>query len=50
MPNRCCADGGWICIGPIEPQFYALFGDYQTGIDEPELARYQRSFNGIKAE
>lgn len=32
------------------PQFYALFGDYQTGIDEPELARYQRSLNGIKAE
>ncbi len=32
------------------PQFYALFGDYQTGIDEPELARYQRSFNGLKAE
>lgn len=32
------------------PQFYALFGDYETGIDEPELARYQRAFNGIKAE
>lgn len=32
------------------PQFYALFGDYQTGLDEPELARYQRSFNGVKAE
>lgn len=32
------------------PQFYALFGDYQTGIDEPELSRYQRSFNGVKAE
>ena len=32
------------------PQFYALFGDYQTGIDEPEFARYQRSFNGVKAE
>ncbi len=32
------------------PQFYALFGDYQTGFDEPLLARYQRSFNGIKAE
>ena len=32
------------------PQFYALFGDYQTGIDEPELARYQRSFNGVKVE
>ncbi|MEH6789566.1 hypothetical protein [Parasphingorhabdus sp.] len=32
------------------PQFYALFGDYETGIDEPQLARYQRAFNGIKAE
>jgi uncharacterized repeat protein (TIGR01451 family) len=32
------------------PQFYALFGDYQTGIDEPILSRYQRSFNGLKAE
>ncbi|MEQ1538978.1 MAG: hypothetical protein ABL928_08635 [Sphingorhabdus sp.] len=32
------------------PQFYALFGDYTTGIDEPELARYQRNFNGVKAE
>jgi len=32
------------------PQFYALFGDYETGIDEPRLARYVRSFNGAKAE
>ncbi|MFK7841700.1 MAG: hypothetical protein AB8B54_05500 [Sphingorhabdus sp.] len=32
------------------PQFYALFGDYETGISEPELARYQRAFNGVKAE
>ncbi|MEH6756496.1 MAG: hypothetical protein V7676_03170 [Parasphingorhabdus sp.] len=32
------------------PQFYALFGDYETGINEPELARYQRAFNGVKAE
>lgn len=32
------------------PQFYALFGDYDTGINEPVLARYVRSFNGIKAE
>jgi uncharacterized repeat protein (TIGR01451 family) len=32
------------------PQFYALFGDYETGIDEPELARYVRAFNGVKAE
>jgi hypothetical protein len=32
------------------PQFYALFGDYETGIDEPELTRYVRAFNGLKAE
>jgi uncharacterized repeat protein (TIGR01451 family) len=32
------------------PQFYALFGDYETGFDEPLLSRYQRSFNGVKAE
>jgi uncharacterized repeat protein (TIGR01451 family) len=32
------------------PQFYALFGDYETGIDEPELTRYVRAFNGVKAE
>jgi hypothetical protein len=32
------------------PQFYALFGDYETGIDEPELSRYVRAFNGVKAE
>jgi uncharacterized repeat protein (TIGR01451 family) len=32
------------------PQFYALFGDYQTDISEPELTRYVRSFNGVKAQ
>ncbi len=32
------------------PQFYALFGDYETNISEPKLTRYVRSFNGIKAE
>jgi uncharacterized repeat protein (TIGR01451 family) len=32
------------------PQFYALFGDFETGIDEPELARYVRAFNGVKAQ
>lgn len=32
------------------PQFYALFGDYDTAIEEPVLARYVRSFNGIKTE
>jgi uncharacterized repeat protein (TIGR01451 family) len=32
------------------PQFYALFGDYETGISETQLTRYNRSFNGLKAE
>ncbi|QCB55101.1 DUF11 domain-containing protein [Sphingopyxis sp. PAMC25046] len=32
------------------PQFYAMFGDIETGIAEPELARYQRALNGGKAE
>ena len=32
------------------PQFYALFGDYDTAIDEPVLTRYVRALNGAKAE
>lgn len=31
-------------------QFYALFGDFQTGLDRNELSRYQRTLNGIKVE
>jgi alpha-methylacyl-CoA racemase len=29
-----CADGGWVSVGSIEPQFYALLLE-KTGIDEP---------------
>jgi uncharacterized repeat protein (TIGR01451 family) len=32
------------------PNFYALFGDYQTAINDPQLTRYQRSMNGLRAE
>ena len=32
------------------PQFYALFGDFETGMIEPQLTRYVRSFNGVKAQ
>lgn len=32
------------------PQFYAMFGDYETNINEPQLARYNRSLNGLRAE
>jgi uncharacterized repeat protein (TIGR01451 family) len=31
-------------------QFYALFGDFQTGLDKSELSRYQRTLNGVKVE
>ena len=31
-------------------QFYALFGDFDTGLSVAELARYQRRFNGLKSE
>ncbi len=32
------------------PNFFAMFGDYQTNINDPQLARYQRSLNGFKAQ
>lgn len=31
-------------------QFYALFGDYTTGLTQTRLSRYSRSLNGFKAE
>jgi len=31
-------------------QFYALFGDYDTGLTLTELSRYSRSLNGFKSE
>jgi alpha-methylacyl-CoA racemase len=33
-----CADGKWVSIGAIEPQFYALLLQ-KTGIDDPEFSR-----------
>ncbi|MDH3374294.1 MAG: OmpA family protein, partial [Gammaproteobacteria bacterium] len=31
-------------------EFYALFGDYHTGLSVTELSRYDRSLNGLKSE
>ncbi|MDQ2701450.1 MAG: hypothetical protein M3Y70_01240 [Pseudomonadota bacterium] len=31
-------------------QFYALFGDFQTGLDRNQLSRYQRTLTGVKVE
>ena len=30
--------------------FYAMFGDFQTGLSVTELSRYDRSLNGLKTE
>lgn len=32
------------------PQFYAMFGDFETGMSEPQLTRYVRAMNGVKAQ
>ncbi len=32
------------------PQFYALFGDYDTNMGETQFTSYQRALNGAKAE
>ena len=31
-------------------QFYALFGDFETGLTVTDLSRYQRQFNGLLSE
>jgi uncharacterized repeat protein (TIGR01451 family) len=31
-------------------QFYALFGDFQSGLDHTQLSRYQRALTGVKVE
>lgn len=30
-------------------EFYALFGDFETGLNETQLGRYSRTLNGVKA-
>ncbi|GAA4038024.1 hypothetical protein GCM10022281_18390 [Sphingomonas rosea] len=32
------------------PQFYALFGDLETGFNDTQLGRYSRSLTGLKSE
>jgi uncharacterized repeat protein (TIGR01451 family) len=31
-------------------EFYALFGDFETGLVDTQLTRYSRTMNGVKAE
>lgn len=31
-------------------EYFAMYGDYETGLTETELGRYNRTFNGVKAQ
>ncbi len=33
-----CADGKWVALGPLEPQFYALFREKCGLVDDPDFA------------
>ena len=44
------ASGEKLYIRLERRQFYALFGDYNTGITVTELTRYNRSLTGFKSE
>lgn len=46
-----CADGKYLSVGPIEPQFYALFKDLLGISDEPEFAKqYHPKTNATQKE
>lgn len=36
--SYCCADGKWVSIGPLEPQFYARFLARMGLADDPDFA------------
>jgi alpha-methylacyl-CoA racemase len=44
-----CADGKWVSIGSIEPQFYALLLE-KTGINDPDFAAQMNrgSWDGLR--
>ena len=44
-----CADGKWISLGPLEPQFYAELCR-RLEIDDPEFARQRSAWPQLKAK
>ena len=44
------ASQGKIYLKIERDQFYAMFGDYDTGLTVTELSRYSRRLNGVKSE
>jgi len=44
------ATAGELFLKIEKDRFYALFGDYDTGLTSTELSRYSRTMNGFKSE
>ena len=44
------ASAKYLYIKLERDQFYAMFGDYNTGLTVTELSRYNRNFTGFKSE
>ncbi len=44
------ASSGRLYVKLERKQFYAMFGDYDTGLTVTELSRYSRTLNGVKSE
>lgn len=48
--NYDAASSGKLYVKIERKQFYAMFGDYDTGLTVTELSRYSRTLNGVKSE
>ena len=46
----CASSAEKLYLRLERPQFYALFGDYETGFTESQLGAYSRTMTGAKAE
>lgn len=50
QPYYDAASASKLYIKVERKQFYAMFGDFDTGLTVTELSRYSRTVNGIKSE
>jgi len=48
--NHDAASSSRLYVKLERKQFYAMFGDYDTGLTVTELSRYSRTLNGVKSE
>ena len=50
QPQFDAASASKLYLKIEKSQFYAMFGDYDTGLTVTELSRYSRTLNGVKSE